>query len=175
VGDGCARTAAGQLACNEVVRPVGRHGNASIGPRNVFNRVNEELTSRSKHRFHSASHSSAVCPLATSGYRTNAGGTGTAEQWDPIPKEDRVLAICGYGCAIVGVLILNGARRGDVRIESPLLWPFGGANRFMSVSVPTMKALPERAARNRPSPLHFSNMGVSLGGWLHSTAGSSYV
>ena len=115
---------------------LARFGDTSIGPGNLFRRVNDGLTASSKNRF----------PLTTPflGTLTPAHQQPSNErqweeygellkQWQPISKEDGVLAISDYGCAIYGVLILNGPYRGNVWIQqgdTAYYGPFGGFEPF---------------------------------------------
>src|ERR1700730_4817056 len=69
-----------------------------------------------------------LCLLANERQREDHGEL--LKQWEPIPKEDGVLAISDYGCAIHGVLILNGPYCGKVWIlqgDAGYYGPFGGA------------------------------------------------
>jgi hypothetical protein len=112
---------------------LARFGDTSVGPGNLFRKVREGLTARSKNRF----------PLA----EPFLGNLSTAhqrllherqcedygrllDQWQPIPKQDGVCAISDYGCAIYGVLILNGPYSGKVWIQhgdTAYYGPFGGS------------------------------------------------
>ena len=61
------------------------------------------------------------------------------ERWVPVSKEDGVLTICDYGCAITGVLILNGPFCGHVWIQhgdAGYYGPFGGSEPFHDDSCP---------------------------------------
>jgi hypothetical protein len=72
------------------------------------------------------------------------------KQWEPIPKEDRVLAISDYGCAIYGVLILNGPYCGKVWIQrgdTASYGPFGGAESPHNESWPPEWTATERCRR----------------------------
>ena len=62
------------------------------------------------------------------------------KQWELIPKEDGVLAISDYGCAIFGVLILNGPNCGKVWIlsgDTAYYGPFGGSEPLHDESWPS--------------------------------------
>jgi SMI1 / KNR4 family (SUKH-1) len=52
------------------------------------------------------------------------------KEWEKIPLDHGVVNICGYGCAIYGVLIINGPFCGKVWIvsgDAAYYGPFGGA------------------------------------------------
>ena len=99
----------------------------------MFRRVNEGLTARSKAPFPLAKpFLGALSPShqrhANDRQREVFGQL--LEQWEPIPKADGVLTICDYGCAIQGVLILNGPYCGRVWIlqgDAAYYGPFGGS------------------------------------------------
>jgi hypothetical protein len=59
--------------------------------------------------------------------------------WKSLPKEDGVLALSDYGCAIYGVLILNGPYRDKVWIQSgdaAYYGSFGGSEPLHNESWP---------------------------------------
>ena len=109
-----------------------RFGDARVGP-GQFRRLGETLTARSKRAFplqepflgcFSVSHQEL------SQQRQSEEFGRLLQRWQSIPKEDGILAITDYGCAIYGVLILNGAHRGQVWIQhgdSAYYGPFGGS------------------------------------------------
>ncbi len=52
------------------------------------------------------------------------------EEWERIPKDNGVLWISDYGCAMYGVLVLNGPYRGQVWFltgDAAYYGPFGGS------------------------------------------------
>jgi len=110
---------------------LARFGDTSIGPGNLFRRVNEGLTANSKNPFPLAEPFLGTCSIAhyrLSNERQWEEYGKLLEEWQPIPKEDGVLAINGYGCAIYGVLILNGPYCGKVWIlqgNAAYYGPFG--------------------------------------------------
>ncbi len=111
---------------------LGRFGDTTIGPGNSFRRVNEGLTARSTKPFPLAKPFLGACSpshqrLPNERQREDFGHL--LKQWDPIPKQDGVLAISDYGCVTYGVLILNGPYCGQVWIlygDSAYYGPFGG-------------------------------------------------
>jgi hypothetical protein len=121
---------------------LARFGDTSVGPGNQFHRVNDGLTSKAKTPF----------PLAEPFLGTLSPEhqrIAQEKQWDDygrllnlwkqIPKEDGVLAISDYGCAIYGVLILNGPYRDKVWIQSgdaAYYGPFGGSEPLHDESWP---------------------------------------
>jgi hypothetical protein len=110
-----------------------RFGDLSVGPGNVFRRVGEGLSARSKNRFPLSEPflgtlSPAHQELAQEQQWNDYGRL--LKQWERIPKQDGVLAISDYGCAIYGVLILNGPDAGKVWIQhadTAYYGPFGGS------------------------------------------------
>src|SRR5262245_58256239 len=135
---------------------LARFGDTSVGPGNLFRRVSDALTTKSRNRF----------PLAEPLLGTLSPvhkGIEQAKQWDDygrlldlwkaIPKEDGVLAISDYGCAIYGVLILNGRYRNQVWIQSgdaAYYGPFGGSEPLHDESWP-----PDWTATEHPREYSF--------------------
>jgi hypothetical protein len=121
---------------------LARFGDTSVGPGNLFRRVSDALTAKSRNRF----------PLAEPLLGTLSPEHQKIEQakqwddygrlldlWKPIPKEDGVLAISDYGCAIYGVLIVDGRYRDQVWIQSgdaAYYGPFGGSEPLHDESWP---------------------------------------
>jgi hypothetical protein len=112
---------------------LARFGDTSVGPGNRFTRVNEGLTARSKHLF---PLTEPFLGTLSPAHQRHAQERQWDEygrllkQWEPIPKQDGVLAISDYGCAIYGVLILNGRYADKVWIQSgdtAYYGPFGGS------------------------------------------------
>jgi hypothetical protein len=135
---------------------LARFGDTSIGPGNLFRRVNEGLTARSKNRFpldkpFLGTLSPAHQRLAQERQWEDYGQL--LKQWEPIPKEDGILDISDYGCAIYGVLILNGPHCGKVWIQqgdNAYYGPFGGSEPLHDESWPT-----EWAATQHPRDYSF--------------------
>ena len=133
-----------------------RFGDTSSGPGNLFRRVNEGLTARSKNRFpldkpFLGTLSPAHQRLAQERQWEDYGQL--LKQWEPIPKEDGVLAISDYGCAIYGVLVLNGPYCGKVWIQhgdTAYYGPFGGSEPLHDESWP-----PEWTATEHPRDYSF--------------------
>lgn len=111
---------------------LARFGDPSVGPC-VFRKVREGLSKRSKNPFPlvkpllgtlSPVHQALPKEKQWDDYGR------LLKYWDPISKEDGVLAISDYGCAIYGVLILNGPFCGQVWIhqgDNAYYGPFGGS------------------------------------------------
>jgi len=120
---------------------LARFGDTPIGP-GLFRRVNEGLTATSTNRFPlaepllgtlSPKHQQLSKELQWKDYRR------LLAQWETIAKEDGVLAISDYGCAIFGVLILNGPYCGKVWIlhgDTAYYGPFGGSEPLHDESWP---------------------------------------
>lgn len=112
---------------------LARFGDTSVGPGHLFRRVNEGLTARSKNHFPlTKPFLGTVSPAhqRLSNERQWEAYAELLKHWEPIPKEDGVLSISDYGCAIYGVLILNGPYRGQVWIlqgDTAYYGPFGGS------------------------------------------------
>jgi hypothetical protein len=121
-----------------------RFGDTSIGPGNVFRRASEGLTSRSKNRFPLSAPFLGCCSPShqqLSNDRQWEEYGQLLKQWNPIPKEDGVLAINAYGCGIDGVLILNGQYCGKVWIQqrdTAYYGPSAGTKRSMTNPLPTI-------------------------------------
>jgi hypothetical protein len=121
---------------------LARFGDTSIGPGNQFRRVKEGLTARSKNRFPLTKPFLGTLSPAhqrLSDQRQWEEYGQLLKHWEPIPKEDGVLAISDYGCAICGVLILNGPYCGKVWIQqgdTAYYGPFGGSEPLHDESTP---------------------------------------
>jgi hypothetical protein len=121
---------------------LARFGDTSVGPGNLFRRLNNGLTAKSKNRFPLAEpFLGTLSPthqrIAQEGQWEDYGRL--LDLWKPIPKEDGVLAISDYGCAIDGVLILNGPYRDKVCIQSgdaAYYGPLGGSEPLHDESWP---------------------------------------
>jgi hypothetical protein len=121
---------------------LSRFGDTTIGPGNRFRKVNEGLAATSKNQFPLAEPllgtlSPAHRRLPQESQWEDYGRL--AKKWDSVPKGDGVLAISDYGCAIHGVLILNGPHRGKVWIQSgdvAYYGPFGGSELLHDESWP---------------------------------------
>jgi hypothetical protein len=119
---------------------LARFGDTSVGP--CFRRVKEGLSARSKNRFPldeplfgtlSPAHQRLPQEMQWDDYGQ------LLKIWESISKEDGVLGISGYGCAIYGVLILNGPYRDKVWIQSgdaAYYGPFGGSEPLHDESWP---------------------------------------
>jgi hypothetical protein len=135
---------------------LARFGDTSIGPGNLFRRVNEGLTGKSKNRFPLTRPFIGICsPTHQSlpNERLWEEFGHLLKEWEPIPKADGVLAISDYGCAIYGVLILNGPYCGKVWIQSgdaAYYGPFGGSEPLHDESWP-----PEWTATDHPREYSF--------------------
>ena len=135
---------------------LARFGDISIGPGNLFRRVTEGLTARSKNRF--PLDKPLLGTLSPAHQRLPEEQQGEAygqllKQWEPVSKEDGVLAISDYGCAIYGVLILNGPYCGQVWIQqgdTAYYGPFGGSEPLHDESW-----LPEWEATEHPREYSF--------------------
>lgn len=118
-----------------------RFGDTSVGPSH-FRRLKEGLNGRSKNRFPldkpllgtlSPAHERLPKEQQWDDYGR------LLKRWEPISKEDGVLALSDYGCAIYGVLILNGPFCGKVWIhqgDSAYYGPFGGSEPLHDESWP---------------------------------------
>jgi hypothetical protein len=121
---------------------LSRFGDTSVGPGNQFRRAKEGLTARSKNRFPLTeallgTTSVAHQDLSEELQREDFGRL--LKQWESIPKEDGVLAISNYGCAIYGALVLNGPFCGRVWIlhgDTAYYGPFGGSEPLHDESWP---------------------------------------
>jgi hypothetical protein len=135
---------------------LARFGDTSVGPGNPFRRLNEGLTAKSKNRFPLAEPFLGACSIAhqrLSNERQWEVYGELLKQWEPIPKEDGVLAISDYGCAICGVLILNGPYCGKVWIlqgDTAYYGPFGGSEPLHDESWP-----PEWTPTDQPRDYSF--------------------
>jgi hypothetical protein len=120
---------------------VQRFGDTGTGP-NLFRRVREGLTAASRRPFPLAKPLLGCCSpshqeLSNERQREDFGRL--LKQWEAIPKNDGALGICDYGCAIYGVLVLNGPYCGRVWIQqgdSAYYGPFGGAEALHDESAP---------------------------------------
>ncbi len=144
---------------------LARFGDTSVGPGNLFHGVQKGLGAKSKNRF----------PLADPFLGTLSPEHQRIAQdrqwddygrllklWNAIPKEDGVLAISDYGCAIYGVLILNGPFRDKVWIQSgdaAYYGPFGGSEPMHDESWP-----PEWTPKEHPREYSFLEWYMS---WLN--------
>jgi len=120
---------------------LARFGDTSVGPCH-FRRVREGLSKRSKNRFPLEKpilgtllpeHQRLPQEMQLEDY------SRLLKYWEPISKEDGVLAISDYGCAIYGVLILNGPYCGQVWIhqgDAAYYGPFGGSEPLHDESWP---------------------------------------
>lgn len=107
-------------------------GDTLVGP-GVFNTARGGLTTASKLPFPLTKACLGVCSPRAQQLSPEEQGNdyhGLLEQWKTIPLDHGVLQISGYGCAIQGVLILNGPFCGEVWIQSgdaAYHGPFGGS------------------------------------------------
>lgn len=106
-----------------------RFGDVDFGPGNQFYRVREGLSAASRHRF----------PLDEPFYGCelpafqNEQYSELLKQWNAIPKDNGVLSICDYGCAIYANLILSGRFRDRIWLlsgDAAYYGPFGNAELF---------------------------------------------
>ncbi len=134
---------------------LARFGDTSVGPSH-FRRAREGLTDRSKNQFPLGNPllgtlSPEHQQLPQGRHWDDYGRLLKA--WEPTSKEDGVLAISDYGCAIQGVLILNGPFSGQVWIQhgdTAYYGPFGG-----SESLHDESWLPEWQATEHPREYSF--------------------
>jgi hypothetical protein len=134
---------------------LARFGDTSVGPCH-FRKVKEGLTERSKNRFPlgkpllgtlSPQHQRLPKELQWDDFGR------LVERWEPISKEDGVLAISDYDCAIYGVLILNGPFCGKVWIhhgDTAYYGPFGRSEPLHDESWP-----PEWTGTDHPREYSF--------------------
>jgi SMI1 / KNR4 family (SUKH-1) len=109
-----------------------RFGDGQVGP-GWFRSLRDGLTTASERPFPLTAPLLGCCSpghqrLSKDAQREEFGRL--QEEWGLIPKDDGVLLICDYGCAIFGRLILNGPFRGNVWIvqgDSAYYGPFGGS------------------------------------------------
>ena len=111
-----------------------RFGDCDVGP-GAFHKVREGLTFASKQPFPLAEPFLGCCSPSHQqpDDRQWEEYKGLLAQWNKIPKQDGVLAICTYGCAIYAVLILNGPYCGQVwglAGDVAYYGPFGGFEIF---------------------------------------------
>jgi hypothetical protein len=110
-----------------------RFGDTGTGPGNAFFRLRERLTLDSGEPFPLArpclgceSPAHQRLPKAQQG----KDALRLSHEWDQIPLDHGVLKLCDYGCAMYGVLILNGPFCGRVWFisgDAAYYGPFGGA------------------------------------------------
>jgi hypothetical protein len=91
-----------------------RFGDGQVGP-GWFCQLREGLTPACKRPFPLAAPFLGCCSpghqrLSRDAQREEYGRL--LEEWEPIPKDDGVVSICDYGCAIYGRLVLHGPFRG---------------------------------------------------------------
>jgi hypothetical protein len=134
---------------------LARFGDTSVGPCHL-RKVKEGLSARSKYRFPidepllgtlSPAHQRLPKEMLWDDYGR------LLKSWETISKEDGVLAITDYGCAIYGVLILNGPHCGKVWIQqgdTAYYGPFGGSEPLHDESWP-----PEWIATEDPHEYSF--------------------
>jgi hypothetical protein len=109
-----------------------RFGDGQVGP-GWFRRVWEGLTPQSKRPFPLSEPFLGCCSPSHTRLQEKAQQVEykrLLEAWNPIPKDDGVLSICDYGCAICGLLVLNGPFRGKVWVlsgDAAYYGPFGGS------------------------------------------------
>jgi SMI1 / KNR4 family (SUKH-1) len=111
---------------------LGRFGDTTVGPGNRFRRIREGLTAGSKESFPLAKPFLGTCSPShqmLSNEREWDAFQDLLEQWGRIPKDNGVLCISDYGCAMYGVLVLNGPNCGQVWFlagDAAYYGPFGG-------------------------------------------------
>ena len=112
-----------------------RFGATDTGPGNAFSRLKEALTPTSREPFPLAvpflGCESPRHQRLPKGQRGEDYGR-LLREWERIPLDHGVLKLSDYGCAIHGVLILNGTFRGKLWIfsgDAAYYGPFGGAER----------------------------------------------
>jgi hypothetical protein len=109
-----------------------RFGDGQVGP-GWFRRVREGLAPASIRPFPLVAPLLGICSPEHQRLSQEAQSREYGQllkQWESIPKDDGVLSICHYGCAIYGHLILNGPFRGNVWIlhgDTAYYGPFGGS------------------------------------------------
>jgi SMI1 / KNR4 family (SUKH-1) len=122
---------------------IERLGNPRVGPGNKFRRAAEGLTVSSRRPF------PLQKPLLGSCSPSHQGLTHERQwkelrllidKWNKIPTNDGVITISDYGCAMYGVLVLNGPYRGKVWMQTgdaAYYGPFGGAEVLHDESEPS--------------------------------------
>jgi hypothetical protein len=133
-----------------------RFGDIGTGPGNAFSRLNEALTPNSREPFPlagpflgCASPRHHRLPVSQ---RTEDYGR-LLREWERIPLDHGVLKLSGYGCAIYGVLILNGTFRGKVWIisgDAAYYGPFGGAEALHDEEAGSGEWEPTEAPKDYP-------------------------
>ena len=120
---------------------LGRFGDTTIGPGNLFRRVREGLTEQSKQPFPVSKPFLGTCSPShqqLSNAQQWEAYKNLLTQWKRIPKDRGVLSISDYGCAIYGVLVLNGSYCGQVWTlsgDAAYYGPFGGSEPLHDESV----------------------------------------
>jgi SMI1 / KNR4 family (SUKH-1) len=109
-----------------------RFGDGEVGP-GWFHPVRLGLTAASRHPFPLAQ---PFLGCESPAYRALPTADEQGEyrrlqaEWESVPKDDGVLFICDYGCAMYGQLILNGPFGGQVWVlagDAAYYGPFGGS------------------------------------------------
>jgi hypothetical protein len=109
-----------------------RFGDGEVGP-GWYHRLRKGLTPASNRPFPLTKPFLGCCSPAHQRLSKDAQWEDfrqLSSEWDRIPKHDGVLAICDYGCAMHGVLILNGPLCGRVWMlsgDAAYFGPFGGS------------------------------------------------
>jgi hypothetical protein len=109
-----------------------RFGDGQVGP-GRFHSFEKGLTSKSRQPFPLTKPFLGSCSPEHQCLSQEAQSNNFQKlfiEWELIPKQDGVLLICDYGCAMYGALILNGPFYGRVWILSSnaaYYGPFGGS------------------------------------------------
>ncbi|MBC8102439.1 MAG: SMI1/KNR4 family protein [Cytophagales bacterium] len=125
-----------------------RFGDADNGPGNGFGPVRDALTIASKLPFPLAQPFLGTCSPEAQQVPAEAQWEDyrrLMEQWKTIPLDQGVLPLSDYGCAIYGVLILNGPFCGRVWVQcgdAAYYGPFGGSEVFHDESIAATKWQP---------------------------------
>jgi hypothetical protein len=119
-----------------------RFGDTDVGPGNCFFKVRAGLTAASKRKFPLADPFLGCCSpdhqwLSKAAQQERYKQLD--EEWDRIPKEDGVLSISDYGCALYAKLILAGPFRDRVWFlsgDAAYYGPFGGSEALHDENAP---------------------------------------
>lgn len=149
-----------------------RFGVGRVGPGNYFYHVEEGLNAASFQPFPLARPYLGTCSPEHNQLTKDAQWEDYGrllKEWEAIPKDRGVLQLSDYGCAIYGVLVLNGLFCGKVWIlsgDAAYYGPFGGAEALHDECAPT-----EWEPTDAPKDYSFFEWYESwLDGWLKIAA-----
>jgi hypothetical protein len=133
-----------------------RFGDTGTGPGNAFSRLREGLTPGSVEPFPLARPFLGCCSPShhrlPKSQRSEDYGR-LLREWERIPLDHGVLKLSGYGCAIHGVLVLNGPFCGKVWIisgDAAYSGPFGGAEALHDEGAGEAEWEPTEAPKDYP-------------------------